>query len=335
MKTLNCTFTEFERLWEENWLKKRDITPRVREDYLCIMRTHVIPSFDGKSLKQISPFDIDGLVNDMVCKAYSPKTIKNVFSVLNCTFEYAYRKGFVEENPCSRADDLPAIRKSRDIRCFSLEETKSFLQALEDEPLTYKAFFTLAVFGGFRRGELCALTWEDVDFENSCIHIRHAMSRYGGEEHIKEPKTASGIRTVVLPKCCFDILREIRNSARKGEPVKGKQAFVFTKARSAEPLSLQQPTSEFRKLLAHNPELPPVRLHDLRHTSASLLLASGIDIETISHRLGHSKPSVTLDIYGHALPEIDRAAADKLARLLEFNNKNIVKAEDPAFTEKT
>ena len=317
MKTSNCTFIEFEELWEENWLKKRDITPRVREDYLRIMRTHVIPSLGAKSLKRISPFDIDGLVDNMVQKEYSPKTIKNVFSLVNCTFEYAYKKGFVEENPCSRADDLPIVRKSSGVRCFSLEETKNFLRALEDEPLTYKAFFTLAVFGGFRRGELCALTWEDVDFENSCIHIRHAMSRYNGEEHIKEPKTASGNRSIVLPKCCFDLLREIRSVATKKEmPAPSKQAFVFTKARSAEPLSLQQPTNQFRKILAQNPDLPPIRLHDLRHTSASLLLAYGIDVETVSHRLGHSKPSITLDIYGHALPEIDRIAADKLAQLL-------------------
>lgn len=316
MKTSNCTFIEFERLWEENWLNKRDITPRVREDYLHMMRTHVIPSLGTKRLKQISPFDIDALVDGMVQKEYSPKTIKNVFSLVNCTFEYAYKKGFVEENPCSRADDLPVVRKTQDVRCFSLEETKCFLRALNGEPLTYKTFFTLAVFGGFRRGELCALKWEDVDFDKLCINICHAMSRYNGEEHLKEPKTASGNRSVVLPGCCFDLLREIRNSGCKERAADGKHAFVFTKARSAEPLSLQQPTNEFRKILAQNPNLPPIRLHDLRHTSASLLLAYGVDVETVSHRLGHSKPSITLDIYGHALPEIDRVAADKLAQLL-------------------
>lgn len=322
MKTSNCTFREFERLWEENWLNKRDLTPRVKEDYLRIMRAHVMPQLGEKQLSHISSFDIDSLVAGMLQNGYSSKTIKNVFSLVNCTFSYAYKKGFVAENPCDRADDLPAVHQNGDVRFFSTEEAKMFLKALEAESLTFRTFFTMALFGGFRRGELCALKWEDVDFDESCVHIRHAMSRYAGEEHIKKPKTAAGLRCIVLPPQCFELLGKLKKENEKrfagSMPKDAPQSeFVFQKARSPQPLSLQQATNAFRRILSDNPQLPNIRLHDLRHTSASLLLAYGVDVETVSHRLGHAKPSITLDIYGHALPEIDRIASAKLAQLLK------------------
>lgn len=195
----------------------------------------------------------------------------------------------------------------------------------------------MAIYGGFRRGELCALRWENVDFEKRTVFVCAALCRVGRSQVIKTPKTDAGFRTVCLPDECFDalsILRgrgcgelgcaEERDCGECGcEKVPSCSEYVFTKARTAEPLSLQLATNEFRRiLLRHNrscrpgEELPLIRLHDLRHTSATLLLASNTDIETVARRLGHSRASVTLDVYGHALPGKDYAAAQLLGEII-------------------
>lgn len=308
-KYSKLTFAQFKEIWQTNWLDKRDITLRVREDYIGILKRYIEPFLADKRIAEISAFDIDEIVDCMAKQGYSSKTIRNTFVVINSVFSYAFRKGFIKENPCIRCDDLPPIKSKESIHYFSEEQARLFLFQLEREDLTYRTFYTLALFGGFRRGELCALCWSDIDFDNRCISITKSMTHVNGKEFIKPPKTRSGYRIVVLPDFCFELLKELKKENRNS-------SFVFLKKRTEEPLSLQQATNEFARILGNCPELPKIRLHDLRHTSATLLLAYGTDIETVAHRLGHSKPSVTIDIYGHAIKSMDYKAAETLDTLL-------------------
>lgn len=197
-----------------------------------------------------------------------------------------------------------------------------------------QVFLTLAIYGAFRRGELIALTWEDIDFKEGTVRINKAASRIKGAQIIKEPKTTSGNRVVALPQSCMNMLldlkkEEIEHSMKLGTAWEGKRGkafdenYVFVTA-TGRMMSLDTPTQSFKKILNNYNEscereedkLPLIRLHDLRHTTATLLLASGVDIETVSHRLGHSKASITMDVYGHAIPEIDKTAAQMLGNML-------------------
>lgn len=202
----------------------------------------------------------------------------------------------------------------------------------------FRALFTLSFFSGFRRGELIGLNWEDIDFEEKTVKIERSVALSKNEEnhvqYIKDPKTESGFRTLALPTICFDLLKEWKREQREiclklgtaWEGYTGRDYDknpVFIQTGSGKRMNLQTPTAKFRKILeAYNQAvakegheeliLPIVRLHDLRHTVASHMYNNGIDIHTISRRLGHSKVSFTMDRYGHALDDNDKKASDKL-----------------------
>ncbi len=216
-----------------------------------------------------------------------------------------------------------------------------------DIPFQYRVYFTLAIYSGARRGEMIGLTWKDIDFENKTIDINKAVAKVKGGQIIKSTKTVSGNRRMILPDECFSLLKEWRKeqqtlSIKLGTQWKGYRGrdfdnnSIFIQMDSGEMMYLDTPKGKFEHILtAYNnmissdktlsPEakesmtLPVIRLHDLRHTSATLLLGYGVDIETVSHRMGHSKASITLDVYGHCLEEMDTKASETLGMLFAQN----------------
>jgi integrase len=201
--------------------------------------------------------------------------------------------------------------------------------------LQFRTFFTLAFYSGCRRGELVALNWNDVNIEAKTIRIDQAVSRCNDGLFLKDPKTKAGRRTIKLPAICFALLQEwkteqIKTCMALGSAWKGFRGHDFDNnpvfiQEDGKRMNVCTPTSKFKKILkAYNetvPEedkLPMIRLHDLRHTNASYMIASGIDLETAAKRLGHSKPSFTLDVYGHALEENDERAAEVLNTLFSI-----------------
>lgn len=206
-------------------------------------------------------------------------------------------------------------------------------------PLQWRVYFTLAIYGQLRRGEECGLTWRDVDLNKHTVSINKALASVKEGQFVKDPKTSAGIRNIVIPSDCIALLRQWKKEQRalclemgtawKGHRdaiENGKQIdsfednTVFIQLENGLPLHLSTPGHKFAEIISlynancekEADQLPKIRLHDLRHTGATLLLAKNTDIETVSRRLGHSKASVTLDIYGHALPENDKQASDAL-----------------------
>ena len=361
-------FMEFLNFWDEQYLAPRvasgDLTERCREEYLSEITRYAEGPIGHLKLTRITAAHVDAIVNGMIKDGKSPKTIRNFYNALQSCFEYAFRKNYLKENPCDRCNPLPKVKRNKELHTFTAEEVDRFLnEALtmdytipvegskrkystkgSGDPfevrsytvkrsvsLQFRVFFTLAIYGGFRRGELIALTWNDIDPVKRTIRIDEAIttSKEKGEE-IKSPKTEAGKRTIMLPSICFGLLDQWRReqmqiSLKLGtawQGYRGKEYGknpVFIQMDSGKRMNVQTPTAKFKKILkAYNaavPEekqLPMIRLHDLRHTSASHMLANGVDIETVAKRLGHSKASFTLDIYGHALESMDEKAAEVL-----------------------
>lgn len=367
----NLRFRDFVDVWDKQLLEVRarsgDITQRCREDYIRSLTRFGLPAIGHIKMSAINAVHIDAIVNDMIMKGYAAKTIRNVFNAFRAIFDYAYRKNIIRENPCGRCNPLPKIKKSGELHCFDENQVQRFLydaltkvydipikgsvrkyseeygtgEEFEVRPyiehkkvsLMFRTFFTLAVFGGFRRGELTALKWNDIDNEARTIRIDEAitMSDKDGQT-TKDPKTAAGARTIKLPQECFDLLSEWKREQIKmcielGSAWEGKRGkefndnYIFIQ-RTGSRMNVQTPSAKFREILVRynesvpDPEkLPLIRLHDLRHTNATHLIANGTDIETVSRRLGHSKPSFTLDVYGHALESKDDKASDMLEGL--------------------
>ena len=360
------TFYEFALIWKENWLPAK--TPTVQENYYDVLKNRVFPSIGNKRLTAIRAPHIDAILKDEQKKGDAPQTIRMTFTVINSVFRYALKKNYISENPCLRCDDLPPVKMKtgNDIQFFTFEQTQRFLNdALTKEytssyrehertlkatkkkyrvgeygerhkiSLQWRVYFSLAIFGSMRRGEECALTWEDIDLEKGFISIHKAAANTKAGQIIKSPKTEAGIRDIVVPEICLTLLKRLKkeqqtkclqmgtawNGHRNSDDDSFDKNRLFIQA-DGSPVHLSTPGHKFAEIIDmynasvedESEKLPKIRLHDLRHTSATLLLSLGTDIETVSRRLGHSRASVTLDIYGHGLPEDDRKAADSLQK---------------------
>ena len=342
---------EFVKIWEENLLEKNvlsgSISIRTKEDYIKLMNNHVLPIIGNMKLTEIRAAHIDNVVLQLLKAGKSPNTIRNIFNTIHSCLDYAFKKDYIPVNPCLKCDPLPTTERDTAIHTFNEDQAARFLNdalSMEYEidaggrnhnkvkrsvSLQFRTFFTLSVFSGCRRGELVALNWNDIDNEAKTIRIDQAVSRSNEGLFLKDPKTKAGYRTIKLPEVCFTLLEQwkreqIEICTRLGSAWEGFRGRSYDN----NPVFIQYdgkrmndctPTSKFKKILkAYNetvPEkdkLPIIRLHDLRHTNASHMIASGIDLETVARRLGHSRPSFTLDVYGHALEENDERAANVL-----------------------
>lgn len=354
------SFMDFAETWLEDWAKKH-VTTGTQESYWNLLGRWVFPRIGTKKLSKITAFDIQNIVKDMETAGRAPGSIRRAIAATNSVMKYAYRMNVVRENVVDRVE-LPKMGHDDELHYFTLEQSKRFLEALEQKypfqysacvhsydadgganyreaytayhtiPLQYQSYFYLAVYGGFRRGELIALTWKDVDFEKRSVTINKAASKTKSEgQIIKDPKTKAGFRTIQLPKKCFQILRSWKAEQKRicmtlGDAWEGFRGAeydnnsVFIDLKSGKMMNLDTPGHKFEEIVEmynrscenEKDRLPRIRLHDLRHTSATLLLSENVDIETVSHRLGHSKASVTLDVYGHALETMDSKASDTL-----------------------
>lgn len=356
------TFSAFVEVWKNNALT--ELTERVREEYIRKIEVQFVPAFGFMPLSKIKATHIDNVLNAMKKSGKAPKTIRYSFTAINSIMKYAFKKGIIKENPCLRCDTLPKVKKDTDLHYFTVEQARTFLKALTLEydekrkpvvrhlkdgkyhnisgytikntiPYQYRPFFSLAIFGGFRRGELCALTWNDIDFESQSVSVNKAVSKLqSGAQQLKDPKTVSSIRTIKVPQSCINELQTWKTeqrllSLKLGSAWKGYRGSefdrnsIFIDLTNGLPINIDTPSHKFKEVIdlynsqyAKNEEdkLPSIRLHDLRHTSATLLLANNADIMTVSRRLGHSKASTTLDIYAHALDSMDELASQTLER---------------------
>lgn len=384
------TFSEFAAIWEKNWLPAK--TKSVQEKYKDILRLRVLPAIGHMKITAVRAAHIDRIIKEQqeTGNARAPKTVRDTFTVINSVLRYALKKQYIRENPCLRCDDLPPVtmRTGKELRFFDKDQARRFLRealVMEYEfhygprgrrskktgdaytvkeyihrhrvPLQWRVYFTMAVFSQFRRGEMCALTWNDIDEKKCRISVDKAAAMTRAEQYIKGPKTESGIRAISMPEELFGLLRAWkkeqtalcvklgdawkghRNGLKEdGSPDTFDENNIFIQLDCGAPVHLSTPGHKFHEIIdlynaaceseAEKAEdeaekrkildkrLPHIRLHDLRHTGATLLLGNGADIETVSHRLGHAKASVTLDIYGHSLPENDKQASDSLAAML-------------------
>lgn len=349
------TFIDFEKIWAEDWAKN-NIDASTLESYEIYYRAYIFPVIGNMKLSKITALHLQSIYQGLINDNKAPKTVKRIHTAVNSVFKYAYNMGIIQENVCQRCQ-MPKVKADNAIHYFTAAQAKAFLKFIKDGytvnfkdhtrevcgnvyPVKgysveynyrtqYLVYFTLAIYGGFRRGELVGLKWSDIDFDKSTISIKRAVAKSTAKgQHLKSPKTVAGNRTIMMPPECFTLLRQwykeqkglslLLGTAWEGE--RGKDFddnFVFIQLDSGKRLDVDTPTKLFKKILTRyndlcekeEDKLPVIRLHDLRHTQATLLLSQGLDIASLSHRMGHSKPSVTLDVYSHWTEEADEKAA--------------------------
>lgn len=220
-------------------------------------------------------------------------------------------------NPCDRVK--PPRVEHKEARYLDEEQAARLMEALESADIQNSTMIKLLLYTGMRRGELCGLTWEDIDFEKSVIHIRRS-SLYLADKGIfeDETKNATSRRSIKVPADAMQALRAFRAWQRRQALQLGDQwqasGRVFT-AWNGAPIHPDTVTGWFARFIKEN-DLPDISLHSLRHTNATLLIAAGTNLQTVAARLGHASVTTTGKIYAHAIQSADAAAADTLQDLL-------------------
>ncbi len=288
-------------------LKLKDITP--------LQLNAFYRSLEAYGVNQKKKYDKDGnLING---GRLAPKTILDHHRVISKILSTAVKWGLLEKNVAERAD--PPKVPHREIRYLNEEEVRQMITMLDNEPIQYRTMITLLVYTGIRRGELCGLEWKDIDFQNQVMHVCRSAQYIGNKTMItKESKTKSGIRHFSLSTTACIMLRKYRQWQIEQRFKAGDQWCecdrLFT-SWNGQPIHPDTITNWFAKFIKRS-ELPYVTLNSLRHTNATLMIAEGTDVCTVSRRLGHANTATTLNIYAHALKSKDREAANTIERTL-------------------
>ena len=260
-------------------------------------------------------------------KGLSGKTILHHHRIISSILTTAVQWQVIFSNPCDRTK--PPKPEHTEARYLDEFQTADLLQALNGEPYHYAVMVQLLLFTGMRRGELCGLEWQDVDFFTNCLHIQRS-SLYIPEKGIFEDstKTDTSNRVIKLSSTAMQLLKDYREWQKQRQEEYGSawhnpnRLFTSWNGKPMHPDTLSGWFHEF----VQRKKLPDVSIHSLRHTNATLMIASGVPIKTVSNRLGHANVTTTGNIYTHAIRSADEAAAEALENLLtptENNQKRI------------
>lgn len=255
----------------------------------------LLPTLGRLYVHEIRKDDVTGLIARLTREGLSPYTVRGVVMLLGAMLTDALDRGMVRANVVSQLKDKEKPKRgNREMRILSAAEIPRVIAAADDR---YRVLIATAVFTGLRQGELLGLRWQDVDLDEARLRVRHQLDRNG---RLSAPKTDTSKRTVTLFPSLVEMLREHRREAlARGHA--SPESFVFA-SEVGTPLHFRNvgrrglDTALARAGIDGTPKL---RFHDLRHTFASLLIAQGATILWVSRQMGHSKPSITLDVYGH------------------------------------
>jgi integrase len=245
----------------------------------------------------------------------SGRTVLHYHSVLKAALDQAVKMQYLSQNPCKAVDPPRPLRL--EMSALDEEEARRLLQATHMEPLY--AIFHMAVTTGARLGELFALRWQDVDFNQGRVTISRTVRRFDGRGYVFGPtKTHRSRRSISLDEETSQVLQEHRRRQLEHRllvgPAYTDQDLIFATATGGVLADSTVRTAFNRSLRAAG--LKRIRIHDLRHTAATLMLKAGVNSKVVSERLGHSTVSFTLDNYAHALPDMQRDGAEALARMI-------------------
>ena len=321
--------TTFGNFFEDMWMKEARtiLEPRTVREYSQIIKDRFLPTFKSKKLIEIKPYQIKEIViaAEPLKKGtttLSRKTKKRYLNALSSVFNVAkdqYR--IIDHNPVSDVR-LPKEKKSRPgtPEPYSIDEVRQLLKALDEHAsLKTKALVMTAFITGAREGEIAALEEQDIDFENRTIfyHQRIVMNEEKSFNR-RDGLKASDSKRIPVPESYLELMKEfisINREAREKLRINPKHKYVFGSVDG----QFELPTSLYRNWtrFVKRAGLREIRFHDLRHTSASFLLADpDIPIKAVQELLGHKDYRTTVNIYGHALEETKRAASDRFSNLL-------------------
>lgn len=311
----DTTLAEFLR---SEWLPAIRSTVRATTfaNYVTHVECQMIPHLGELKLSEIRGRTLNAFYATVLAEGrndggggLAPSSVRRLHAAVHKALKDAVRWGFLRENPADAADPPKARAEGpREMATWSAAQLRSFLDQARSDRL-YPLWFVLATTG-MRRGEVLGLRWCDIDLKAGHISVRQSVVAVGREVQISTPKTSRSRRVVAIDKRTCKVLADFR--ARSTHV--GDKDLIFGHCFRGG-ISPTAVTQSFRRLIEMY-GLPVIRLHDLRHTHATLALQAGVHPKIVSERLGHSTVSLTLDVYSHAVPHMQRDAADQIAQVI-------------------
>jgi Site-specific recombinase XerD len=349
--------------WLDLWLQeymKPSLRPTTFGSYEHIIRTHIKPELGDIILKDLRPEHLQKLYNEKFRKGrvdgtggLSAKYVRYIHNLVHESLDQAIKNQLIARN-VSEATTLPRQEK-KEIRVLSVEEQRRFTEVLENDP--WGSAIKLDLASGLRLGELLALKWKDIDFEEGVIRVRSSLARVKVFENennpvpssntkrkettliFQEPKTKSGKRNIPIPD---NILKELKEHLERQENEKNFMGEAYVDyglvfcTQYGTPIEPRNMMRRFYQLVS-DAGLQKANFHALRHTYATRALEAGIHPKVVQEILGHSNISMTLDIYSHVMPELKKEAAGKLNHLFDRKNYDLPDDEtiEPATKNKS
>lgn len=307
----------------EKWLSRQrlQVEPTTWATYRMTVDCYVAPALGAIALDALDPSDVEQFYVDMLDHGrrkggpLALGSVRYIHALLHKALADAVRLGLVRSNVSDRAV-VPRIDPRADgchdatVCVWTAPQARRFLTLTTGDQ--HHDLWAVALGTGMRRGELLGLRWADVADDHRQVRVATSLTVVAGEPRLKSTKTQRVRRLHLDPRTAATLerLRHVHCSDDTCNPLD----LVFTDT-TGQPLAPQRITHRFRRLVRRL-DVPTIRLHDLRHTHATLLLQSGASIKVVSERLGHTTIAMTMDVYAHVLPAMDQDAADRFGDLL-------------------
>ncbi len=316
---LNEEFTDLSTMkydtYVDEWMKERSF--HLQKSTFDIHKTYIEnvikPRIGHFRLQKIQPIHMQSFVNELVMRMdYSAHTVHLIFRIVSASLKKAQVLKLIKENP-TVGITLPKIKKT-EMNIWTSEQVNHFISEGKNvyRPTRFYIACVIALLTGMRQGEIMALRWSDIDFENRIIYIRQTLTQTG--EIKVGAKNNASIRNIHFPIKLIEELEQHREAIMKERKYYGRDYEnndLVICARKGNPLIPRNGRLEFYNLI-EKLDLPKIRFHDLRHTHATMLIQQNVNVKLISERLGHSDIQTTLNTYSHVLPTMQREVADKL-----------------------
>lgn len=319
------TLAEYLPEWLDNH-GKHNLKPTTYATYSCFIKNHIIPSLGSLTLNQLQPLHLQKFYTKKLENGrtdgkggLSPQSVRYLHAILRKALDHAVKWQIINRN-VAKFVDPPPITKI-EITTLTSEQVADFLYHAKND--RYYIAFLLAVTTGLRRGEILALRWQDIDFQSKVASIRRSLVLVDNKTVFQDPKTYGSQRSISLPNLVMIELERHQRIQRqerisKGNTYQNNDLIITTSLGT--PVSPRNLLRSFKKILK-KASLPDIRLHDIRHTHATLMLQQGEHPKIVSERLGHSNTRVTLDTYSHVLPNMQKDAVERFEKYyLNFNH---------------
>ena len=281
-----------------------DMETRLREHTMrtkkYIVELKILPYFGNKRVNDITAADIRQWQNELIKMGYSPTYLKTINNQLSAIFNYAFRYYDLKSNPCAKAGSM-GKSKAEEMDFWTGEEFRRFIDSVMNKRLSYMAFMTL-YWTGMRLGELLTLNPKDVDLEKRTIAITKSYQRLGKKDVITPPKTSKSKRVITIPEFLAADIKDYMDSLYDLQ--EDDRLFPITKYYLEHEMQRGIKESGVKR----------IRVHDLRHSHASMLIELGFSPLEIANRLGHEKVETTLNTYSHLYPNKQTKLAERLDR---------------------